>query len=170
MSRLVKKLITEEIRRRYAGVSSACVVEVTGLDVQAQEKLRRSLRARSARLEVVKNSMARRAFQGGPLEPLGSSLEGPCALVVSRESLVDVARYLLEAAKEFGKLKLKNAIFEGDQTLVTVEELSRMKGRRELVGEVAMLVSSPARAIAGCLNSPAGKIAGCLKGMAEKAA
>jgi len=170
MSKFVKALVTEEIRSRYAEVTSACVVDLTGLDVQAQEKLRKSLRTKSATLEIVKNSLARRAFAGGALGPLGKALEGPCAVVTSRESLIEVARLLTDAAKEFKSLKLKQAILDGDPSLVTVEELSKMRGRRELLGEVAMLVGSPGRAIAGCLRSPQSKIAGCLKTLADKAA
>ena len=170
MSKAVKALMTEQLRERYAGMSSACVVELTGLDVQAQEKLRRNLRGKSARLEVVKNSLARRAFQGGPLDPLGAALAGPCAVVTSPGSLIDVAKLLVEAAKEFKKLKLKQGVLDGDPMLLSVEAISRMRGRLEILGELAMLLSSPGRALAGCLRSPQAKIAGCLKAIAEKAA
>jgi len=170
MSKVVKELIRGDLERRYAGVNGACVVQLTGLDVQAQEKLRRSLRKKSARLEVIKNSLARRAFEKGPLAPLGSSLEGPCALVTSSESLIEVAKLLVEAAKEFTALKLKQALYEGDATLLTVEALSRMRGRKEILGELAMLIASPGRAVAGCIGSPQSKIAGCLKAIIDKAA
>jgi len=169
MSKLVKGLVTEEMRLRYEGFASACVIDFTGMNVQEQEKLRTTLRAKKGRVQVVKNSIARRAFAGGPLEPLGKSLEGPCAVVVSTESAVDVAKTLMEAAKEFTKLTLKKAIFEGDPELISVEQLSKLKGRRELVGEIAGLVGSPGRALAGCLQSPQAKIAGCLKSLADKA-
>ncbi|MFH1108330.1 MAG: 50S ribosomal protein L10 [Planctomycetota bacterium] len=170
MSKAVKALMTEQLRERYAGMSSACVVELTGLDVQAQEKLRRNLRGKSARLEVVKNSLARRAFRGGPLDPLGAALTGPCAVVTSSGSLIDVAKLLVEAAKEFKKLKLKQGVLDGDPMLLSVEAISRMRGRLEILGELAMLLSSPGRAVAGCLQSPQAKIAGCLKAMIDKAA
>ena len=153
MSKFVKGLVTEEIRKHFDGVSSACVIEVTGLDVKQQEKLRRDLRSKSARLRIVKNSLARRAFEGGPLAPLGKTLEGPCALVITKQSVVDVAKALMEASKEFKKLKLKKAIFEGDASLLTIEQLAKMKGKAELLGDVAMLISSPGRALAGCLRS-----------------
>jgi len=170
MSKAVKALMTEQLRERYAGMSSACVVELTGLNVQAQEKLRRNLRGKSARLEVVKNSLARRAFQGGPLDPLGEALAGPCAVVTSSGSLIDVAKLLVEAAKEFKKLKLKQGVLDGDPMLLSVEAIAKMRGRLEILGELAMLLSSPGRALAGCLQSPQAKIAGCLKAIAEKAA
>src|SRR3972149_3551406 len=113
MSKAIKALMPEQPRERYAGLSSACVVELTGLDVQAQEKLRRNLRAKSARLEGGKNSLARRAFAGGALDPLGPMLVGPCAVVTSSGSLIDVAKLLVEAAKEFKKLKLKQGVLDG---------------------------------------------------------
>ena len=168
MSKPVKAMITEDLRGRFTGLSSACVVDMTGMDVQQQQGLRAAVRAKNGRVEVVKNSLARRALSDGALAPLGEALEGPCALVTGAESVIDLARTLVEAAKEFTNLKLKLAIIDGDPQLVSVEALSRMKGRRELAAEIAMLMQSPGRAIAACLISPQGKIAGCLKAMAEK--
>jgi large subunit ribosomal protein L10 len=170
MSKPVKAMVTSELQQRFVGVDSACVVDLTGLPVKEQEALRAALRGKSARLCVVKNSLARRAFQGTPLESLGSSLEGPCALVTSSEPMNEVAKVLVEAAKEFTSLTLKQALVEGDPNLLTVEEVSKMKGRRETLGELVMLIGSPGRAIAGCLQSPQSKIAGCLKTMLDKAA
>lgn len=155
---------------RYADARSACVVDLTGLDVKSTEKLRRALREKSARIQVVKNSMARRALVGTVLEPLGDALEGPCALVTSEDSIIDAAKALVALTKEFATLGLKHAVYEGDPVLLTVEQLSKMHSKTELLGEVAMLIASPGRAIAGCLSSPQGKIAGCLKAIIEKAA
>jgi len=171
MSKAVKDMVTNEYRSRYEGLASACVIDMTGMSVKQQQSLRASVREKSGRIEVVKNSLARRAFSGGVMAPLGDALEGPCALVTSHEtSVIDLAKTLVEAAKAFDTLKLKTAIFDGDAELMSIDELSKMKGLRELIGEIAMLASSPGRAIAGCVQSPAGKIAGCLKTLAERAA
>ncbi len=170
MSKAVKAMVAEELRGRYAGVANACVVDLAGLTVLEQQKLRRRLREKTGRLEVVKNSLARQAFAGGPLEPLGDALEGPCAVVTARESLIDVAKVLVEAAKEFSKLDLRHAVIEGDAGLLSVVEVSKMKSHDELFAEIAMLVGSPGRALAACLSSPQSKIAGCLKAIVDKAA
>ena len=170
MSKAVKELITNELKSRYDGVSSACVVETTGMTVLEQEDLRGRIRSQSGSMHIVKNRLARIAFRGGPLEALGEALDGPCALVTTEGSIIDIAKALVDASKEHEKLQLKNAIFDGDADLLTVAELSKMKGIRELLGEIAALVSSPGRAVAGCIQSPQSKIAGCLKAIAEKAA
>jgi large subunit ribosomal protein L10 len=170
MSKIIKAMVSDELRSRFSGFSSACVVDMTGMNVQEQQELRGRLLEKSARVEVVKNSLARRALKDGPLEPLGSVLAGPCALITAKESLIDVAKLLVEAAKEFEALKLKEAIFDGDSDLLSIQELSKMKSQQDLIGEIAMLLSSPGRSLAGCLGSPQAKIAGCLKAMIEKAA
>jgi len=171
MSKTVKDMVTKEYATRYEGFASACVIDMTGMTVEEQQSLRSAVREKSGRIQVLKNSLARRAFVGGPLAPLGDALSGPCALVTSEEvSAIDMAKTLVAAAKEFDALKLKSAIFDGDADLVSVESLSKMKGLTELLGEISMLVSSPGRAIAGCVQSPGGKIAGCLKAMVDKAA
>jgi large subunit ribosomal protein L10 len=170
MSKPVKDLITEDLRSRFDGIDSACVVDLSGMTVLEQEALRGRLREKAARLRVVKNSLARRAWKDTVLEPLGQSLAGPCALVTTSESLIDAAKILVGAAKEFTSLGLRDAMIEGDAALVTIEQLAKMKGRRELVADVAMLLSSPGRSIAGCLAGPQSRIAGCLKTIAEKAA
>lgn len=170
MSKPIKSLVTAALGSRYEGVENACVVDLTGMTVKEQQGLRTALREKSAEVHVVKNSLARRAFSGMSLEPLGKSLSGPCALVTSEESIIDAAKILVEAAKEYAELTLKDAMVEGDANLLSVVDLSKMKGRLELIGEAAMLLSSPGRSVAGCIQSPAGKIAGCLKAITEKAA
>lgn len=170
MSKPIKEMIAAELRKAYDGVQDACVVDITGLDIKAQETIRLALNEKSAGLRVVKNSLARQAFKDTALEPLGDALVGPCAIVSGGESLIDAAKTLVEVAKEFKELTLKQAILEGDPDLISVEQASKLKGRRELIGEVAMLVSSPGRALAGCLSSPQSKIAGCLKAIVDKAA
>lgn len=168
MSKPVKAMVTAELKERYAGVDSACVVDITGLDVKIQEKLRRTLREKSARLQIVKNSLAKHAFKDTPLAPLGDSMTGPCALITSSQSLIEIAKLLISASKEFGKLALKSALLDGDPALMTIAQLSKMRGKREVLGELAMLVGSPGRAIAGCLAGAQARVAGCLKTLADK--
>ena len=52
MSKVIKGMVTEELRSRYDGVSSACVVDITGLNVQEQQELRTNLREKNARMQI----------------------------------------------------------------------------------------------------------------------
>ena len=168
MSKPVKRMLTDYLKNRYGGLESACVVDLTGLDVISTEKLRGALRERNARLEVIKNRLARQAFADTALRPLGDILRGPCALITSEDSIIDAAKGLVNFAKEYKQLELKEAILDGDPDLLSVVELSKMKSRGELCGEIAALIEGPGRRIAGALALPSAKIAGCLKALAEK--
>ena len=167
MSKPIKDMLTNYLRQRYEGVNSACVVDLTGLDVATTHKLRCELRDKNGRMEVVQNRLARRAFRDTPLAPLGETLTGPSALVVA-DALVDIAKALVSFAKENKALTLKDAILEGDPQLLSVAELSKMMSLAELLSEVASLISGPGRLIASAASSPQSKIAGCLKAIAEK--
>jgi large subunit ribosomal protein L10 len=168
MSKPLKQLITDNFRRQYDGVESACVIDLTGMDVGTTTLFRRSLRERSMRVQVLKNSLAARAFKETPLAPLGDALDGPCALVTGGDSIVDVAKALVQAAKEFKAIALKQAMIDGDPNLMWVEDVAKLLSRGELFSEIALLAVSPARAIAGAVAGPQSRLAGCIKALAEK--
>lgn len=168
MSKPVKNLITKEYSQRYEGVDSACVVSVVGLDAISTNLLRGELESRKTSLHVVKNSLARRAFAGSALAPLANALEGPCALVTGEESAVDLAKMLVKLRKTYPRIELKMGILDGDPDLIDVERLAKMKSRQELLSDIAGLIGSPGRALAGALAGPGGRIAGCLKAIVEK--
>lgn len=168
MSKPVKEMMARAIQGRCQGVDSACVIDISGLDAIKTNLLRGELKNRRIRMQVVRNSLARRALADGPLGPLAKAFSGPCCLVYGDPPVIDIARELVKWTKQYKAIKLRHAIMDGEPDLLSVEDLSRMKGRMELIGEIAMLVSSPGRRIASALASPAGRIAGCLKALIEK--
>jgi len=168
MSKPVKDLITQEYKNKYGELDNACVVSVIGLDAISTNQLRGELRSKNIRLQVVKNSLFRRAFADTVLEPLSKALDGPCALVSGGESVIDLAKILVDLQKTYPKLDLKMGLMDGDPELIDVKQLAKMKSKDDLMAELAMLISSPARNLAGCLAGPAGRIAGCLKAMVDK--
>jgi len=168
MSRRLKAIMTDALRARYEGVDEACVVDMTGLNVADTVQMRRSLLSKNMRVMVVKNSMARRAFEDGPLDLIGKDLDGPCALVTGGGSVIEVAREIVRLAKNHPQIGLKTALLAGESGLISIQEMAALKGHDELIGEVAMLISSPGWALTGCLSSPQSKIAGCMKVLAER--
>lgn len=169
MSKPVKDVITHEYHNSYSELESACVVNVIGLDAISTNRLRNDLKSKNIRLQVVRNTLARRALADRPLAPLASAMKGPCALVTGGDSMIDVAKHLVSLKKTYPKMELKVGIIDGDPDLIDVEQMAKMKSRVEMLGEVAMLIASPGRRLAGCIASPGGKIAGCVKAVVEKA-
>ncbi len=169
MSKPLKNLITNELKARYAELDSVLVVNPIGIGANDTVELRRGLREKKIRMEVVKNSMLKRAVDGTTLEIVSGILEGPCAVVSGGDSIVDAAREIAEWSKKLPTLEVRGAVVEG-QLLdkQAAKELAKMPTRPELMGQVVTLAQSPGSRLAGAITSPAAKIAGCIKALQEK--
>src|SRR6476619_44765 len=100
MSKEIKNLIAEEVKKRLQGVNDALLVNVIGLDSANTFNLRRELRSKNIHLLVIKNSMARRATEGTPLAKAFDECEGSLALVWGAEDFVSLAKELAEIHKK----------------------------------------------------------------------
>ena len=170
MSKLIKEMIVEEYRRQFDGVTDGVVVEIRGMDATANNNFRNELRGKEIHVTVLKNSLARKAFDGGPLEGISEQLKGPTALIWGAESAVDVARELVDWAKKVEEIELKAAILDGEvfEGAAGVKQLSTFPTRDEAQGTVVTLLLSPFRNVVGAATSPGSKILGAVKTIQEK--
>lgn len=167
MSKAVKELVINDVKKTYGAMDNLMVVNVhrlTGNDVNA---LRRTLRKKNVEVHVIKNRFARLALAGTPLEPVAAALSGPCAFVSGGASPVDTAKTLMDLVKEYPALELRSGILDGETSPLTIEQISKRRSKAEIQGEVVMLLTSPGRRLAGCLNV-GGRVAGCIKAIADK--
>jgi large subunit ribosomal protein L10 len=160
MSKPVKEMIIAAYRDRFSDVSGGIVVELRGLEATNNNKLRTAFRSKGVRVTVLKNNLARKAFEGGPLEPLSKSLAGPSALIYGTGSVVDVAREVMRAAAETKELELKAAVLDGEyfEGKDGVDRLSKFPTREEAVAKIVTLVLAPAGKVVAAAKGPGGKV------------
>lgn len=169
MSKYVKDMISSELQSRYSGLDSALWVELVGADGITTNLFRRELRGKKMRIEMVKNSLFRRAVDAKPLERLGKSIEGPAALVTGGDSLVEVAKVIEQWLPRMKGMKLRGALIEGEYLDErAVQGLAKMPTKRDMQGRVASAILSPGAKIAGAVRAPGANIAGCLKALMAK--
>ena len=103
MSKLVKNMLVEDLRTRLSGVGDLIVVSLGKLDAIQTSQLRQTLRKKKIHLQMVKNSLARRATLVTPLAPAFEKHEGMLAIAWGGEDVVDLAKELdrLSGVKEF---------------------------------------------------------------------
>jgi large subunit ribosomal protein L10 len=138
------------------------------MDANSTNEFRNELRRKDLRMQVVRNRIAARAFRETPLAPVSKTLVGPSALVTGGESVIDVAKALVEWAKKYPALKLRDGLIEGDADVTPIERLAKMMSLGETRGMILTLLMSPGGKVAGCISAPAGRIAGCIKAMIDK--
>lgn len=170
MSKPIKQLIIDEYRRRFDGVTGGVIIEIRGIDANANNHLRNELRKKEIRVAVLKNTLAKKAFADGPLDPLAPALEGPAALAFGAESPVDIARELVDWARKVKQLELKAALLDGEffEGAAGVKQLASFPTRDEAQATVVTLLLSPFRNVVGAATSPGSSIAGIVKTLQEK--
>jgi len=169
MSKPVKQLIVESYRRRFGDLDGAVVIDVRGVESGDTNHLRMQLGTSQVRVTVVKNTLAKTAVKGTAMQEIASVLDGPCALVYGGSSVVDVARQLIELAKQIKDLEFKGALMEGqlfgpDQ----IDELSKYPTLEEAQAQAVQIILSPATNLAGQIVAPGRRIASLVKAIEEK--
>jgi large subunit ribosomal protein L10 len=170
MSKPVKKMIRKELVGRFEGITSVAVVELTGVDAMTNNEIRGRLREKEIRMTMVKNSIARHAFEEVGLDKAKDLLDGPSAVAYGGDSIVTVVRELLDIAKEAPNLRVKAALLEGDVfgSEEDVKRLSKFPTREEAISDVLGAVLSGGANLAGCLVAPSGAIASILETIEDK--
>ena len=172
MSKPVKNLIVESYKKRFEGLNGGVLIDVRGINSNDTNELRANLAGKQMKITIVKNSLAKKAFEGGELAPLSDLLDGPSAMVypVSEDaSVVSVARELIDAAKKLKDLEFRGALMEG---IVfgpnEVEALSKYPTKDEAQAQVVQILLSPAQNLVGAVTGPGKMIASILKTVQEK--
>jgi ribosomal protein L10 len=171
MSKYVKNLITDHLRQRLSGVNDALLVNVVGLDANANNRLRTELQAKNIHLMVVKNSLAARAAAGTPLSAMFDGVTGSAAICWGGEDIVNLAKEITRLAKDerYAPFEPRGGMMDGQQlSSVDVAEVSGWPSRREQLSMVLGQILSPGAELASQLLGPGGALAGQIEKLAEK--
>jgi large subunit ribosomal protein L10 len=170
MSYLVKNLVQNEYEKIFNDISEFIVVDLTGVSGVDNNILRGELKKKGIHMTVVKNSLMCLALQKlGMDAACGVFAAGPCTVAYGGDSVVDVAKEVVDWAKKIKAITPKGAYVDGMLMAGDgVKELSKMPTRVELQGQVVQLALTPGANVAGALLGPGGVIAGCIESVIEK--
>ena len=174
MIRTEKVAAVEVLNEKFSNSDFFYVTDASTLTVEQVNKLRSMLFEKGIEMQVVKNTLARKALESLPEEnnysELFDALKGPTAIMFS-----EVANAPARVIKEFrGKdaerpiLKaayIDSAIYQGDDQL---KALSDLKSKEELLGDLLGLLQAPIHNVLGALNSGGNTLSGLLKALEER--
>jgi large subunit ribosomal protein L10 len=170
MSKYLKNLITDDLKKRLDGVSDLLLVDIAGLEANKNVELRKKLREKKIQLLLVKNSLARRATEGTALAPAFEGVEGSAAVVWGAEDIVSLAKEITRLAedKQYEKLVPKGGVMGGSKlSAVQVKEVSKWPSRAEQLSLLVGQILSPGATLSAQLLSPGSKLASQVKKKSE---
>lgn len=171
MKREEKNQIIEELESKLQQFKHFYLTDISTLNAADTSVLRRKCFEKDVKLLVVKNTLLKKAFEkfDGKFEEMYSILDKSTSIMFSDESNVP-AKLIKEFRRKREKPVLKGAfveesIYMGD----VVDTLSSLKSKEELIGDIILMLQSPALKVISSLQSGGLKIAGILKTLSEKA-
>lgn len=148
------------------------LADISGLTAEENSALRRLCFKRDVSLQVVKNTLLKKAFEKNDADfsQLYDILVGNTS-IMQAEAGSAPAKIIKEFRKKNDKPILKAAhieesIYIGDNNLSTLADL---KSKDELIGDIIILLQSPAKNVISSLKSGGNKLSGILKAIEEKA-
>ncbi len=151
--------------------SNIYVADTAELDAELTSDLRRACFNKDVELQVVKNTLLAKAMEKSEkdFEDMPSVLKGYTSLMLS-----EVANAPAKLIKEFRKKSEKpilkaayveQSVYIGHESL---EALVSLKSKEELIGDVILLLQSPAKTVISQLQSGGSTLAGLMKTLSEK--
>jgi ribosomal protein L10 len=170
MSKLVKNMMTDDLRKRWSGVNDMLLVSVAGLNSHQTYQLRKDLRNQKIELLVIKNSLARRAVEGTPLAVAFEQMEGALACVWGGTDVVSLAKTIIKVAetKTMAPFEARGGVMDGARlTAAQVKEVSKWPSREEQLSILVGQILGPGAKLASQLTGVGAALASQIKQKGE---
>ena len=133
-----KEELVNNLAADIKDASLILLVDYRGITVEDVTKLRNDVREANAEYRVIKNNIIKRALNANGETGLDDLLEGPTALITSKEDYLTPAKAIYNFANKNDFYKIKGGIIEGK--VMTAEEiitLAKLPSRQELLAKLA---------------------------------
>lgn len=131
----------------------------SGLSVNETEELRGRIREIGGGFHVVKNTLAKIAFEEAGLDMPAEHLEGTTAIGFASEDIPALAKAIVDLSQETEALTIKVGLLEGSRIdAAQVVDLAELPPLTTLQAQLIGLIQTPAKQVAGAL-------AGSLRGI-----
>ncbi len=154
-----KQAVVTEVAEVASTAHSVIAAEYQGLTVADMTELRASVRESNVFLKVVKNTLAKRAFDGTDYDCMGDSLSGQLVFAFSLEEPGSAARVIKDFAGKNNKLVVRLVAFNGE--LLDPSEIKRLASlptRDQAISLLMAVMKAPVEKLTRTINEVPGKL------------
>ena len=155
-----KKEELDALKKELGEVKNMFVAQFKGMTVAQDTELRHKIRETKSKYRVVKNTLAKKAAEGTPVEGVAKSFDGSTAIAYNVSDPVSLAKALTAYAKTNPLFVFKAGMVEGRViNLADIANVAAMPSKEELIAKVLFLLNAPAQRLAVALNGVARNLA-----------
>jgi len=137
----------DALAEQFKQANAAMLVSFKKMTVAKDQELRRQLREAGVSYSVVKNTLARKAAAGTPLEPMSDQFKGVTAVALSANDPVGLSKAISKFTKANPDIfSFKVGLVEGKVVeLKDVESIANLPSREELISKMLFLINAQAQ-------------------------
>lgn len=164
-----KAATIDELAGALTQAKLTIVTDYRGLSVTDLQGFRRTLRPVGAEFRVAKNTLTRIAADRVGIDGLDALLEGPTALVLVNEDLVQASKLVTDFVRTSRILSIRGGVL-GTRLIAAsdVDALASMPSPEELRARLVGMLASPMARTLGVLSGPSRSVAYLLNARAEQ--
>jgi len=164
-----KEALIKELNEKFSRAQTAIVAEFSKLNVETVTKLRKKFREGKVDYKVLKNTLAKRAAKGTPVEVIAEDFVGPVAIAISYDDVVAPAKILTDFVKDLESIKVRSASVQGKRVNAEgVKALAKLPGLPELRAQLLGMLSQPAGKLVRTIAAPGAQLARVLQANVDK--
>jgi large subunit ribosomal protein L10 len=156
-----------ELKDRLSRANALILADYRGLSVADANDLRGRLRAAGdsgIEYRVTKNTLLRIAVAGTPAQGIEPLLQGPNALALAYEESAELAKTLVDYAKENENFEIKGGLIEGEVVdLAKIRALAALPGTDELRAMLMSTLLAPMQNLSSTLYALLGNVRNALE-------
>lgn len=164
-----KKAIVSEVSKVATQALSAVAASYSGLTVEQLTALRKAARESGVYMRVVRNTLARRAFEGTKFACMQDALVGPLVLAFAKDEPGAAARLFKEYSKKWEKLEVRALAIDGQ--LLPASDLAKLASlptRDEAIAQLMSVMLAPITKLVRTLAEPHGKLVRTIAAIRDK--
>lgn len=137
----------DALAEQFKNANAAMLVSFKKMTVAKDQELRRQLREAGVTYSVVKNTLARKAAAGTPLEPLADEFKGVTGVALSTTDPVGLSKAIAKFTKANAEIfSFKVGLVEGRVLeLKQVEAIANLPSREDLISKMLFLINAQAQ-------------------------
>lgn len=171
MKRDKKETVVADMAERLGRAEAIILTDFTGLKVEQMTELRAKIRESNQEYLVIKNTLFKLAAAGKDADQLSEFMVGPNGVGISYGEPVDLAKVLVDFAKDNKALDIKNGILDGDLIdAESVKALAKLPDRDTLLAILLGAMNGVSRNLVGVLAATMRDLCGVLKAIEDQKA